>query len=129
MSSPAIDVSFEFFPPGDEAMEATLWESIQRLEPLQPRFVSVTYGADGSTRERTHNVVIAHPERDRAHRRAAPDLHRRERAAKCSTSRARYWDQGIRHIVALRGDAPRGHREVRAACRWLRLCRRSGQRA
>jgi methylenetetrahydrofolate reductase (NADPH) len=52
-----VSVSFEFFPPGDEAMEKTLWESIRYLEPLNPRFVSVTYGADGSTRERTHNVV------------------------------------------------------------------------
>src|SRR5262245_19782404 len=50
-------VSFEFFPPKDEAMEQTLWESVQRLTPLQPRFVSVTYGADGSTRARTHNIV------------------------------------------------------------------------
>src|SRR5678815_1218820 len=52
-----VSVSFEFFPPGDEAMERTLWESIRYLEPLNPSFVSVTYGADGSTRERTHNVV------------------------------------------------------------------------
>ena len=55
--SAPVQVSFEFFPPNDEKMEATLWESIQRLAPLKPRFVSVTYGADGSTRERTHNVV------------------------------------------------------------------------
>ena len=53
-----IAVSFEFFPPGDAAMEQILWRSIERLAPLRPRFVSVTYGADGSTRERTHNVVI-----------------------------------------------------------------------
>src|ERR1700731_3461964 len=52
-----IRVSFEFFPPGDAAMEATLWKSVERLAPLAPRFVSVTYGADGSTRERTHNLV------------------------------------------------------------------------
>jgi len=52
-----VSVSFEFFPPNDAAMEQTLWSSIQRLAPLAPRFVSVTYGADGSTRERTHNVV------------------------------------------------------------------------
>ena len=52
-----VTVSFEFFPPGDPEMEKTLWSSIQRLAPLAPRFVSVTYGADGSTRERTHNVV------------------------------------------------------------------------
>src|SRR3954471_19564418 len=52
-----VGVSFEFFPPNDAAMADTLWASIQRLAPLTPRFVSVTYGADGSTRERTHNVV------------------------------------------------------------------------
>jgi methylenetetrahydrofolate reductase (NADH) len=50
-------VSFEFFPPGSAAMEETLWESVKRLSVLQPRFVSVTYGADGSTRERTHAAV------------------------------------------------------------------------
>ena len=52
-----IDVSFEFFPPKDEAMEKTLWESVERLAPLQPNFVSVTYGAGGTTRERTHATV------------------------------------------------------------------------
>ena len=53
-----VPVSFEFFPPDDAVMEQTLWASVQRLAPLAPRFVSVTYGADGSTRERTHNVVM-----------------------------------------------------------------------
>src|SRR5262249_36511821 len=53
----SISVSFEFFPPGDADMEATLWKSVERLAPLAPRFVSVTYGADGSTRERTHKVI------------------------------------------------------------------------
>src|SRR6185312_9936816 len=52
--APAMNVSFEFFPPADAEMEATLWRSVQRLAPLAPRFVSVTYGADGSTRARTH---------------------------------------------------------------------------
>ena len=55
--APPVEVSFEFFPPNDDGMEQLLWESIQRLAPLRPRFVSVTYGADGSTRERTHGVV------------------------------------------------------------------------
>ena len=59
-----MQVSFEFFPPGDEKMEQTLWQSIQRLAPLRPRFVSVTYGADGSTRERTHHVVTRVLQRD-----------------------------------------------------------------
>ena len=52
-----VDVSFEFFPPHDAQMEETLWNSVQRLAPLKPRFVSVTYGADGSTRDRTHKAV------------------------------------------------------------------------
>ena len=55
--TPDVDVSFEFFPPHSEQMQETLWSSIQRLAPLAPSFVSVTYGADGSTRERTHNAV------------------------------------------------------------------------
>ena len=55
--TPDVGVSFEFFPPHTEKMQQTLWDSIQRLSTLGPRFVSVTYGADGSTRERTHDVV------------------------------------------------------------------------
>src|SRR5580704_9773525 len=57
MSNP-VTVSFEFFPPGDEPMGQQLWQSVQRLAPLQPNFVSVTYGADGSTRTRTHECVL-----------------------------------------------------------------------
>ena len=72
-----VPVSFEFFPPGDAAMEQTLWASVQRLAPLGPRFVSVTYGADGSTRERTHNVVMRILQETTLTPRAAPDLHRR----------------------------------------------------
>ena len=70
-------VSFEFFPPKDEQMEQTLWQSVERLTPLQPRFVSVTYGADGSTRTRTHNIVTQHPADDAADRRAASHVRRR----------------------------------------------------
>jgi methylenetetrahydrofolate reductase (NADPH) len=102
-----IQVSFEFFPPADAAMESTLWSSIERLAPLAPRFVSVTYGADGSTRERTHHVVT------RIQRETiltgAPHLTciGAPRGEILDIARA-YWDQGIRHLVALRGDAPRG---------------------
>src|SRR5512145_210941 len=102
-----VSVSFEFFPPNDEAMEQTLWASIQRLAPLGPRFVSVTYGADGSTRERTHNVVT------RILRETAltPAPHLTcvgaPRGEILDIARG-YWDAGVRHIVALRGDAPAG---------------------
>jgi methylenetetrahydrofolate reductase (NADPH) len=100
-------VSFEFFPPNDAEMERTLWGSIQRLAPLAPRFVSVTYGADGSTRERTHNVVT------RILRETAltPAPHLTcvgaPREEILAIARA-YWEAGVRHIVALRGDTPAG---------------------
>jgi methylenetetrahydrofolate reductase (NADPH) len=102
-----VAVSFEFFPPNDEAMERTLWASIQRLAPLSPRFVSVTYGADGSTRERTHNVVTRILRETPLT--AAPHLTcvGAPRAEILDIARA-YWDAGVRHIVALRGDAPTG---------------------
>ena len=102
-----VSVSFEFFPPNDAAMEQTLWESIQRLAPLAPRFVSVTYGADGSTRERTHNVVTRILRETPLT--AAPHL--TCIGAPCGEilDIARgYWEAGVRHIVALRGDAPAG---------------------
>jgi methylenetetrahydrofolate reductase (NADPH) len=100
-------VSFEFFPPNTPAMEATLWKSIQRLAPLNPRFVSVTYGADGSTRDRTHKIisrVIAE-----TGVRGAPHLTcvgaTQEEIRAIATQ---YWQEGIRDIVALRGDPPQG---------------------
>jgi methylenetetrahydrofolate reductase (NADPH) len=101
-------VSFEFFPPADAAMEDTLWASIERLAPLQPRFVSVTYGADGSTRERTHDVVTR-IQRD-TQLTGAPHLTciGASRGEILDIARG-YWDQGIRHLVALRGDLPSGH--------------------
>jgi methylenetetrahydrofolate reductase (NADPH) len=106
MSAP-IAVSFEFFPPADTAMEATLWNSLQRLTPLAPRFVSVTYGADGSTRERTHHVVT----RIQRHTAltGAPHLTcvGASRGEILDIARS-YWDEGIRHLVALRGDRPQG---------------------
>jgi len=100
-------VSFEFFPPKDEAMEKTLWESVERLAPLQPRFVSVTYGADGSTRARTHNIVTKVQKNTSLT--AAPHLTcigaPREEILDIARD---YWANGIRHIVALRGDPPQG---------------------
>lgn len=100
-------VSFEFFPPGDAQMERTLWQSIERLAPLSPLFVSVTYGADGSTRTRTHNVV-ARVQRETALT-GAPHLTcvGASRAEVLEIARG-YWNSGIRHIVALRGDPQAG---------------------
>lgn len=98
-----VQVSFEFFPPNDAAMEQTLWTSVQRLAPLQPRFVSVTYGADGSTRARTHNVVSRVVRETTLT--AAPHLTCIGAAREEILEIAReYWRSGIRHIVALRGD-------------------------
>jgi methylenetetrahydrofolate reductase (NADPH) len=102
-----VSVSFEFFPPSDAAMEATLWNSIERLAPLRPRFVSVTYGADGSTRSRTHQIVTRIG-RETALT-GAPHLTCVGAARSEVLAVAReYWNQGIRHIVALRGDPPQG---------------------
>jgi methylenetetrahydrofolate reductase (NADPH) len=98
-----ICVSFEFFPPKTEAMEQTLWESIKRLAPLHPSFVSVTYGAGGSTRERTHATVG----RILKETSIKPAAHLTCVAASCDEVDAvvrDYWDIGVRHIVALRGD-------------------------
>lgn len=98
-----INVSFEFFPPKSEKMETTLWGSIERLAPVQPSFVSVTYGAGGSTRERTHNTVA----RILKETDLAPAAHLTCVAASREEVDAvirDYWDLGVRHIVALRGD-------------------------
>jgi methylenetetrahydrofolate reductase (NADPH) len=105
--SPPVQVSFEFFPPHDEAMEQTLWASIERLAPLAPRFVSVTYGADGSTRDRTHRVIARVQRETRLT--GAPHLTciGAGRGEILEVAR-RYWDAGVRHIVALRGDPPAG---------------------
>jgi methylenetetrahydrofolate reductase (NADPH) len=100
-------VSFEFFPPKTPEMEERLWEVIKRLEPLAPRFVSVTYGAGGSTRERTHATV----RRIRQETALEPAAHltcvaaTREEIDRVAHD---YWQAGIRHIVALRGDPPNG---------------------
>jgi methylenetetrahydrofolate reductase (NADPH) len=100
-------VSFEFFPPNTEAMEATLWESIERLAELSPQFVSVTYGADGSTRERTHTAVA----RIIRETRLTPAPHLTCIGAsrgEIDDIAREYWDMGVRHLVALRGDTPKG---------------------
>lgn len=104
---PPVAVSFEFFPPNDATMEQTLWESVQRLAPLRPRFVSVTYGADGSTRTRTH-IVVQRILRETALT-GAPHLTciGASRGEILDVARE-YWDSGIRHIVALRGDPAQG---------------------
>lgn len=100
-------VSFEFFPPKTPAMEETLWNSIQRLAPLQPRFVSVTYGADGSTRDRTHRIVSRIIRETGL--RAAPHLTCvGATKGEVQAIAAQYWAEGIRDIVALRGDPPAG---------------------
>jgi methylenetetrahydrofolate reductase (NADPH) len=101
--SDRLSVSFEFFPPKDEAMERILWESIERLAPLAPNFVSVTYGAGGSTRERTHATV----KRILAETPLTPAAHLTCVAATRDEIDAivrNYHDAGVRHIVALRGD-------------------------
>lgn len=98
-------VSFEFFPPKTEKMDATLWESIETLSPLGPRFVSVTYGAGGTTRERTH-ATVARIARETTIPVAA---HLTCVEATCDEIDAvanAYWNAGVRHIVALRGDPP-----------------------
>jgi methylenetetrahydrofolate reductase (NADPH) len=104
MSNP-VAVSFEFFPPSDDAAQQQLWACVQRLAPLQPNFVSVTYGADGSTRTRTHECVLRILRETQLV--VAPHL------TCVGASRAEvlqiaqdYWQHGIRHLVALRGDAP-----------------------
>ncbi len=102
-----ITVSFEFFPPKTERMEEALWTSIRRLEPLAPEFVSVTYGAGGSTRERTHSTVA----------RIVKETHLDPAAHLTCVGATReevdevvrgYWDAGVRRIVALRGDPAAG---------------------
>jgi methylenetetrahydrofolate reductase (NADPH) len=100
-------VSFEFFPPKTEALELQLWESIRKLEPLQPQFVSVTYGAGGSTRDRTHRTV-ARIVKETALRPAAHLTCVGASRADVDQVLRDYWAVGVRHIVALRGDPPGG---------------------
>jgi methylenetetrahydrofolate reductase (NADPH) len=104
---PVPSLSFEFFPPKNETMDKQLWECIRRLEPLAPRFVSVTYGAGGSTRQRTHQTVSRIVQETSL----TPAAHlttvgaTREEIAEVARE---YWAAGVRHIVALRGDPPAG---------------------
>ncbi|MFK3843822.1 MULTISPECIES: methylenetetrahydrofolate reductase [Serratia] len=102
-----INVSFEFFPPRTSEMEDTLWQSIDRLSSLKPKFVSVTYGANSGERDRTHSIIKGI--KDRTGLDAAPHL----TCIDASPDQLReiatdYWNSGIRHIVALRGDLPPG---------------------
>ena len=101
-----IDVSFEFFPPKTEAMDATLWQSIATLAPLGPRFVSVTYGAGGTTRERTH-ATVARIARETNVPAAAHLTCVEATRDEIDAVAEEYWAAGVRHIVALRGDPPR----------------------
>lgn len=107
LGSGEIQVSFEFFPPKTQKMEEALWSAIRRLEPMRPEFVSVTYGAGGSTRERTH-ATVSRVVRETM---VVPAAHltcvNATRDEVDQVARA-YWQAGVRHIVALRGDPPAG---------------------
>ncbi len=106
-TSAPIKVSFEFFPPKTAAMESSLWNCIRKLEPLSPEFVSVTYGAGGSTRERTHNTV-ARLINETGLKPAAHLTCVAATKAEVDAVVRDYWGLGVRHIVALRGDPPEG---------------------
>ena len=107
LAGSGLRVSFEFFPPKTEKMEENLWRSIERLAPLGPSFVSVTYGAGGSTRERTHQTI----ERILKETTLTPAAHltcvdaSREEVDEVVRQ---YWETGVRHFVALRGDGQNG---------------------
>jgi len=103
----SLSVSFEFFPPKTEAMAETLWSSVRRLETLDPTFVSVTYGAGGSTRERTHDTV-SRLVRETGLKPAAHLTCVEATRAEVDDVLRSYWEAGVRHIVALRGDPPGG---------------------
>jgi methylenetetrahydrofolate reductase (NADPH) len=106
-----LKVSFEFFPPKTEEMETSLWDCVRRLEPLNPDFVSVTYGAGGSTRERTHRTVkrlLDETSLKPAAHLTCVDASREE----VDQVIRDYWDAGVRHIVSLRGDPPGGLNEA-----------------
>lgn len=107
LTLPAPQVSFEFFPPKSPESEKTLWQAITDLAPLKPSFVSVTYGAGGTTRERTHETI----RRIRKETTLSAAAHLTcvgSSRAEVDEIAQEYWNLGIRHIVALRGDAPGG---------------------
>ncbi|ETT01375.1 methylenetetrahydrofolate reductase [Providencia sp. PROV188] len=105
-----INVSFEFFPPRSAEMEQTLWKSIDRLKVLKPNFVSVTYGANSGERDRTHSIIK--DIKDKTGLVAAPHLTCIDASPDELKTIARdYWNNGIRHIVALRGDLPDNSRK------------------
>ena len=105
VAAPAL--SFEFFPPKTEALEAQLWACIRRLEPLAPRFVSVTYGAGGTTQARTH-ATVSRIVQETSLRPAAHLTCVGASRGEVDDVAREYWAAGVRHIVALRGDAPAG---------------------
>ncbi len=106
-----INVSFEFFPPKTEKMENMLWDSIHRLAPLKPKFVSVTYGANSGERDRTHSIVKSIQQETGIT--AAPHLTGIDATPDELRVIAKdYWDSGIRNIVALRGDMPAGYNKA-----------------
>jgi methylenetetrahydrofolate reductase (NADPH) len=100
-------VSFEFFPPKTEEMEQKLWQAVSELSPHSPSFVSVTYGAGGSTRERTH-AIVGKMARETALKPAAHLTCVNASREEVDAVADGYWQAGVRHIVALRGDPPQG---------------------
>ncbi len=107
VSADKLNISFEFFPPKTEKMETTLWQSIRRLEPLAPKFVSVTYGAGGTTRERTH-ATVARIVKETSLKPAAHLTCVAASKDDINEVISSYESAGIKHIVALRGDPPDG---------------------
>ena len=113
MKQSKVNVSFEFFPPKNEEAISSLWHNINRLEPLKPRFISVTYGAGGSTRENTHDLVKQIKKKTNLQ----PAAHltcinsTREEIELIAND---YWSSGIKHIVALRGDPPKSLNTIKS---------------
>ena len=113
MKQQKVNVSFEFFPPKNEGAISSLWNNINRLEPLKPRFISVTYGAGGSTRENTHDLVKQIKKK--------PNLQPAAHLTCINSTKEEiefiandYWISGIKHIVALRGDVPTQNNNVKS---------------